>query len=269
MRVPNRLLVLACFVLTAGICLGCGSNEAQINEAAEAESAWLSENKSKLDSLRQQLADLKAEAEEAAKASEEATEGEEEGAEPVDFTAQIQSLQAETDALSTELVTRVVNYLNTFDPMLEGEAPSERQVAVIRMKTDEDIIVGSEYIQKGGDYKRAIRIFNDALALDPDNEKLMAVLASAEENRFITEERLALVNKGMTQDEVRAALGQVNLRNIREYPERDVIAWFYPIDDTGDASAVWFRKNKAEEYVVYRTNFEEVRSDMGADTGEG
>ena len=152
-----------------------------------------------------------------------------------------------------------VGYLNVYDPMLEGEPPNERQLEVIRMKSAEDIITAGEYIERGGDYRRALTIYTDAMALDPDNEDLKSAIAEAEEMRYMNEERLGGVKNGMTEDEVKALLGPVNLRNVRDYPERNVIAWFYPVDDTGKASAVWFRKKAGEEYKVYKTEFEQVK----------
>ena len=143
--------------------------------------------------------------------------------------------------------------------MLEGEPPSEKQAAVLRMKSAEDILIADEYIERGGDYRRAIRIYEDAMQLDPENPDLQAALDKANEMRFMTEERLAGIKKGMTQDEVRELLGPVNLRNIRDYPERNVIAWFYPVSEDGAASAVWFRKNRSGELAVYKTDFDQIK----------
>ncbi len=67
----------------------------------------------------------------------------------------------------------------------------------------------------------------------------------------------------MTEAEVRAALGQPNLRNIREYPERNVVAWFYPTTEAGDAAAIWFRPNKAGDKIVYQTKYEAIKKDEG------
>ncbi len=74
----------------------------------------------------------------------------------------------------------------------------------------------------------------------------------------MTEERFAQVRKGMTEQDVRAILGQVNLRNIRPYPERKVTAWFYPTAEDGAAAAVWFRMGKNDQLVVYDSKFEAV-----------
>lgn len=251
MRCPNRQLILVSMALLMVTTVACGPKGPAVNEAAEAEWALLSEADAKLDTLREELAALK----EAANA--EPVEGEEAPAE--DLTSQIDEKKSEIESTAGNFLERIANYLNEIDPMFADEPASERQLAVIRMKGDEDILLGKEWIEKGGDYRKAISIFTDALELDPDNEGLKSALASAEEMRFMTEERLSQVTKGMTPDEVKELLGPVNLRNIREYPERKVVAWFYPVNEQNEASAVWFRKNKADESVVYRTNFEEVR----------
>lgn len=272
MRSRAQALILGLFlVLVMGV-IACGGGGEQVNEMAEAEYAWLTENKAKLDAARQELAELRTQAEMEAAAAEEAededegeetAEGEGEEAAGPSLQDQIAEKEQEILDLSGEMVQRVVGYLNEHDPMLEGEPPSERQIEVIRMKSDEDMVVAGEYIERGGDYKRAITIYQDALKLDPENTKLQEGLARAEELRFMSAERLALVKKGMSEDEVREALGPVNLRNIREYPERNVIAWFYPVDETGAASAVWFRENRDGDYTVYKTEFEQVK---GRDT---
>ena len=272
MRSRAQALVMAALLLAAVTAIGCGGQEDTVNEEAEAEYAWLTENKNKLATMRQELADLRAQAE--AQEAEGETEGEGEGEEGEgeagpSLAGQIATKESEVLATADEFLQRVVGYLNVHDPMLEGEPPSERQIEVIRMKSDEDILTASEYIDRGGDYRRAINIYQDAMQLDPDNEKLQSALVAAREMRYMTEERLAEVKKGMSENDVKAVLGPVNLRNVREYPERNVIAWFYPVDDTGAASAVWFRK-RGETYSVYKTEFEQVkgRGPDGEEIGE-
>ena len=142
--------------------------------------------------------------------------------------------------------------------MIEGEPPSERQLAALHLKSDEDMIAAQEWIDKGGDYRRAIDIYNTALRFDPDNEALKEALATAEELRFMSEERFEEAKKGMTEAEVRAVLGQVNLHNIKDFPERKVRAWFYPTAEGGAAAAVWFKEGN-DGFKVYRVNYQEVK----------
>jgi hypothetical protein len=125
------------------------------------------------------------------------------------------------------------------------------------MKSAEDIALAQEYIDLGGDYRRAVEILETALSVDRDNPELQAAVEKAKEFRFTTKERFDQVKRGMTQDEVRALLGQVNLRNVREYPERKVVAWFYP-KQGGGAGAVFFEQ-KGDVFVVYKIDFEAVQ----------
>ena len=152
--------------------------------------------------------------------------------------------------------------------MIEGEPPSERQLAALHMKSDEDIALAKEWIDKGGDYKRAIDIYTNALRFDPGNEALEQALAEAEELRFMSAERFAAAKKGMTEAEVREALGQVNLHNIKTFPDGkvEVVAWFYPTADNGAAAAVWFRDEK-DAKKVYKLNYEEVKPKAAAEAG--
>ena len=80
-------------------------------------------------------------------------------------------------------------------------------------------------------------------------------------------ERFEMAKKGMSESEVRAALGQVNLHNIKPFPDRKVVAWFYPTGDDGGAAAVWFREGKDETNEVYRLNYEEVKPKEQAEEG--
>ena len=277
MRSRTQGFVLATLLILTVVWVGCGEKGPQVNEEAEAAYAALVEAQGALGDLRQGLADLRAQAEAAAAEGGEG-EGEEAEGEPAEGEGvegeagpsleEIQKAENEVLAASEAFNQSIAEYFNNLDPMLEGEVPSEKQAAVLRMKSGEDMVIAGEYIDRGGDYRRAIRIYEDALDLDPENADLQAALDKANEMRFMTEERLAGIQKGMTQDEVKELLGSVNLRNIRDYPERNVIAWFYPVDDSGAASAVWFRKNRSGELAVYKTDFNQIKG-RDAEPAEG
>lgn len=84
----------------------------------------------------------------------------------------------------------------------------------------------------------------------------------------MTEERFAVVTKGMTRDEVRGALGQVHLRNIREDEEKGVISWLYRTED-GGAAGVFFKKGRDDKFVVYDSKFQYVRPQIsGSESAE-
>lgn len=270
----GRLFCAAMAVLL--ITTACGGGSSKEDQANAEEWAWLTEAKQNLDNKRQELADLRAEAmaamemeaeEEDVEAEEpEAEEGAEPEAEEIDYEAQIAALEGEIEGLSEEFGNRLVGYLNA-DPMIEGEEPTEQQMNALRMKSSEDIILAQEWIEKGGDYKRALDILNTALMFDPDNPDLQAAIAKAETERFMSPERFALAEAGMTEDQVRAVLGQANLLNVREYPDKDVVAWFYPTSEDGSAAAVWFQPEKdTGELKAYQVKYEAINpEEMGED----
>lgn len=249
-------------LLVALILVACGPSGPSKQELAlQAEFEALQEMQAELNAKRQELADLRMEMVAAVVEEVEAeTEAEEEEAieEEVDLASQVIALEEEIAALTDEYGGRLVAALNA-NPMIEGEEPTEMQRALISMKSDEDLALAGEWIEKGGDYKRAIEIYNTALLIDPGNEKVMAALAAAEDARYMKAELFEQVKKGMTQDQVRGILGQVNLHNIREYPDRGVVAWFYPTNEAGGAAAVWFRESKKSGNLeAYLIKFEAV-----------
>lgn len=250
--------VVTCLV--ALVMVSCGpSGPSEFEQAQEEEWAALQEAKQALDEQRRKLAELREQVAAAGEqqAVEEGAEGEAEGA-PTPTAADVKALEDSIAAAAEEFGARLVAFLNN-DPMIEGEPPTERQLAALHMKSEEDIALAKEWIDKGGDYKRAIDIYTNALRFDPDNEAVKEALAEAEAKRYMSEERFAAAKKGMTEAEVRAALGQVNLHNVKPFPERKVIAWFYPTDEEGSAAAVWFREEKDGTNKVYRLNYEEVK----------
>jgi hypothetical protein len=248
-------------LLVAVILVACGPSGPSKQELAlQEEFEALQEMQAELVGKRQELAGMRMELAAAAVEEVEAeTEAETEAGaeealeEEVDLAAEIIVLEEEIANLTDEYGGRLVGALNA-NPMIEGEEPSEMQKALISMKSDEDLALASEWIEKGGDYKRAIEIYNTALIIDPGNEKVMAALAEAETARYMNAELFEQVKKGMSPEQVKAILGQVNLHNIREYPDRGVVAWFYPTNDEGGAAAVWFRESKKtgelESYLI-------------------
>jgi hypothetical protein len=268
-RTLNSLVIAG--ILIALVATGCGGGGTSEQELAnEAEWVWLQETQTELSAMRQELAEVQAAAALAATeevAEEEAAEEVEgEAIEPVeDPMARLAELDDEVANLTEEYTGRLVGLLNA-DPMIEGEPPTERQLALLAMKSDEDIVLAQEWIEKGGDYKRAIEIYNTALMFDPDNANLKAALADAEANRYMSAERFSQVKKGMTENEVRQLLGQANLHNVRKYDDKGVVAWFYPTSDTGEAAAVWFQPDKKTEVMtVYQVKLEAVKPGQSSD----
>jgi tetratricopeptide (TPR) repeat protein len=266
--VRNASLILLAVVGVMAIG-ACGSSGSDVDPAREAEWASLVETKGGLDGLREEreqlrdaLSAAKAMAEEEDEAQAEA--GDESGGD-AEEPMTVEEIEAKLATMDDEIVEKADSFMQTLvaylnaDPMIEGEAPTERQIAALRMKSSEDMVLAQEYIEKGGDYQRAISIYQNALSFDPENEELKAALETAMAERYMSEERFAQAKKGMTQDEIREVLGQVNLYNVRDYEDRDVTAWFFPTAEGGYAAAVWFRENKKSgELEAYQLKYDAV-----------
>lgn len=226
---------------------GCGRDEAATPApatlAADAEWRWLQATRETLEQKRAELA----RAETAAGSRTAARDA------PRQDAAR---LRHEVETLSAELRRRLVGFLNA-DPPVEGRPMTPRQREALRMKSDEEILVAREFIQRGGDYRRAIEIYEAALAVDPANPRLRQELASARGMRYMSRERFARAHEGMAPDEVRAVLGQPNLHNVRDYTDRKVTAWFYPKGPDGAAAAVWFESSGGGARV-YELDFDAV-----------
>ncbi len=243
-------------LLLAALLVGCGAPPGGADDLALAQEwAWLQEAKGALDARRVELAELQ----EQAAAPDATPEG----------VQRLAQLDLEVGAQAEQFATRLVAFLNG-DPMLEGVPPSERQMAAVRMKSAEDLILAQEWIDKGGDYKRALEIYDTALALDPDNTELQAARAAAALARLMSPERFARASLGMSQAQVRALLGAPNLNNIREFADRGVVAWFYPTSERGDAAGVWFEVD-AESGLsrVYQVEYEAIRLQEEPPPAEG
>ncbi|HEX3129888.1 MAG TPA: outer membrane protein assembly factor BamE [Thermoanaerobaculia bacterium] len=241
-----RGLFLGAWLGLALLAPGCGKarpdegdeGEAARSQASVAEWDWLKTEKARLDEQRGHLALAK-------------------------DPAEAERLRKEVGARTAELNRRLVDFINANAAAQPGDPPDERQRAAIRMKSDEDILLAREYVERGGDYRRAIEIYETALAADPDNERLRRELEATRSRRYMTSQRFSQVKEGMTQEEVRRLLGSPNLQDVRAYPERGITAWFYPKDASGAAAAVWFQK-KAAEAEVYLLDFDAIQPPSAA-----
>ncbi|HEX4964224.1 MAG TPA: hypothetical protein VF173_25600 [Thermoanaerobaculia bacterium] len=236
-------LALACAVWgAAALSLGCGpsgpsgkAGPSRQSPASAAEWQWLQKTQAALTEQRHRLA----------------------AADPAGAAAAREALRQQTATLAAELDRRLVAFINA-DPPVEGQPLTARQKAAIRMKSDEDAVLARRFIDEGGDYQRAIAIYEEALAVDPDYPQLVEELARARSRRYTSREAFAQLKKGMSPEEVRGLLGPPNLHNVRDYPDRGVAGWFYPRDASGAAAAVWFAKNEGR-MTVYLLDFDALK----------
>ncbi len=247
-----RLLTL--LVLMSGLVIACGSGDEEGESEKAAEWAAVQSEQSDLMAMRAELAELRTQA--AVGFEEDAEDGTSPEEQLANLEAEIETKVAEVNAAADAFNGTLVEFINKYAGF-EGEELDDIQAAAIRMKSGEDIELAADYIRRGGDYKRAIDILSNALMVDPDNPDLSARLEAAEEARYMDEERFALVETGMTEKQVVAAIGQVFHRNVREQADRGITTWLYPRLE-GAAAAVYFKKS-GDSLVVYETNFDAVK----------
>ncbi len=268
MRRGMKLFALAGAALVFIALLGCEQASEEDLQAVKAAEDWatLEQAKAELDAKRAELAELQqliaAPAEEQAGGDEgEAGEGAEAPPSPEELAAQADVAQDVIYKKSDEFGAKLVEFINDQGISVGGEL-TEMQTKAIRMKSDLDIDLAKGYID-GGEYGRAIDIYNQAKVLDPDNEKLAAAITEAESRRYMTKERLAEVKKNMTEEEVRELLGTPKSQNVREF-DAGVIGWFYPKEVPNTAAAVFFRPRKGV-LKVYKTDLEAVKAQDAQD----
>ena len=262
------LCVLAALV-GATACSKDDSQLVELDAARQEALADIEAAKAALDAKRVELADLReslanpdtdsADTDSADTGPGDTGPGGEGEAEPMDSLtpeAQADALKAEIDQLADDLGGKIVTFIND-DPPIADEPLSETLQKAVDIKVDEDILLSREYIQEGGDYRRAISILEAIQPLAMDDQRLADELEQARANRWMTEERFAAVKNGFDEDQVREAIGPVNLRNLKEYPDNGVTAWFY-LKEGGGAAGVYFRE-KNGKLVVYKADFNAVK----------
>lgn len=238
--------------LAAAVAVGCGPSEeqkkAEQSKARQTEWAAIEADWKALEAQRNEAATLAAQA----------------AADPA-VQARADAANAEAGKLHEAVSGRLAAYINA-DPPVVGEPMRPDQVAAVRMNSALGLLVAREYIDVGGDYRRAVDIYNQLLSADPDNADVKAALADAQAKRFMTPERFAQVAKKMSEAEVIAAIGRPLARNVKNYPEKNVTAWFYPKDEQGNAAGVFFHSDKK---TVYETKFDAVKAAAPGEEAEG
>jgi tetratricopeptide (TPR) repeat protein len=116
--------------------------------------------------------------------------------------------------------------------------------------------VAPAFVNELGNYMKAVEVYDEALALDPENAEIQALRDAAADLRFMTQERIDTVTKGMTYDEVVAICGVANPKHIKEETKRNkaLVGWYYPTADRG-AAGVYFSDGK-----VYNMKFDAIKA---------
>jgi len=261
---------LAVFLLVIAAACQFGPSKEELKAQKDEENWTLIEQaKTDLDQQRAELRDLEqtlagaapASAAEPAEAPTGASpDGGADTESPEALAARLEDLQQAVASGSEAFSAMLVEFINSQD-IVVGEPLTERQRAAIRLKSDEEILIGREYIDKAGDYTRAIDIYKSALDFDSDNEKLQAELAKAEADRYMTKERFGQVKKKMTQNQVRALLGQVQPKLNRAYEKDDAVAWFYE-KEGGGAAGVFFRESRRgrNDWKAYHMDWNAIKN---------
>lgn len=214
----------------------------QMHEGLAAKRAELDEAAAQLEAAAESTAD-----DAAAAAEDAAAEGAEAAPTAEELEAKIAQLEDQAIKQAEAFTGKVIEYINS-SGIVEGQPLTPEQRQAFDWKAEEDIRIAQEYIDKGGEYSRAIDIYNASLMSDPENQALLDAKAEAESLQYMTEERFAAVKKGMSQDEVQDLLGTANTRNIREY-EDGTIGWFY-VREEGGAAGVFFKEKKGNMTVT-------------------
>ena len=252
----SKMTWFVCAMVLALCFVGaCGPTEEE-TRAVEESQEW--------SILQEEHAALTAQREDLNTIREEITAGvegdEETGMSPEEALLQLEKRgeekEAEVNEAADAFSNNLVEFINKYAGY-EGDEQSDLQRAAIRLKSGEDIELAREYVLKGGDYKRALNILQTTVIADPEYEALRQEKERLESLRWMDEERFSQVENGMTEAEVRALLGQVFHRNIKEYDEVNATAWFYPRTE-GAAAAVFFREQRGEERV-YEKDFNAVK----------
>ncbi len=227
--------------------LGCSSDKSEEkNEQKTQQLQQLKEMQKDLDTKRQELSKLK---EELKNAPEDKKE---------ELKSRLEEKKKEVMSLAEEYGGKLVEFINSF-AIAEGEEFPPEMKEAIRMKSKEDLIVAQQWIEEAGDWKKAIEIYQMQLEIDPDYQPLKDALEYAKKMRYMDEERFAKAKAGMTQEEIKEILGVPHYKNIREWPEKGVVGWFYPKED-GGASAVYFKFDKQKnKWVAYELKFDAVK----------
>lgn len=168
----------------------------------------------------------------------------------------LETLQTQKDEVQKTLDQTYDAFMDNLTLFLNkglNEFPDKPETKkAIRMYSDENIRVAQEYIDRAGDYPKALDILKEAIKIDPDYPKLQEALRHVHEWQYITRERFDKVKKGMSMKQVKEICGNPNIKYIKEEKKASgkITAWFYPKEDK-TATGIYFLNGR-----VYQKQWE-------------
>lgn len=265
----SKLLKKLFLCTVIALLLSCGAGKLSEKLPADLQTSfdWIKENKLILEQKREELATLSEQIDNYKPIEVTVTEGEGEEATEAPATLEelntkLGDLKKEVSNLTNDFQTKLQDFLYALDSELANVRKSNPNVNMRKEHkeanmffTDETITVCTEWVEKQGDFKKAIETMEETLANDPDNKAARDFLDKLKVDQFMTPEKLALVQRGMKEFEVAKTIGMV-YRNFKEsWPEQGTMAWFYPREDTGVAG-VYFIKGSDDVYSVFKINYD-------------
>lgn len=261
------LIIPALFALVATLALTTGCNT---GPSAEEKAEMAMQNQ--FDAVQKAYSELQGKREELKTAKATITEIEairerkrtdEQKAQLEEATKKVTELSKAVDEGYTSLQNILTPLLTT---LLNEHRDAPQTLEALKIYSDEAIIAAEEMVQKSGDYKKAMKSLSTAEGYykaigQAPYPSLEDKIKEYEDWRFITKERFDKVNKGMTEEEVKALIGVPYYRNIQEDPKKGVTAWLYKKREGGGAG-IYF---KTERQKVYSKNWTALKTKVSSD----
>ncbi len=153
--------------------------------------------------------------------------------------------------LDLENHRKIDDVYTTFMGKLSEYYERTHDARAAKVMAREKILVGDDYMNVLSRYDRAIEMYRQALAVDPENADARQRVAIAEGRRFVSMNGFANVKNGMKEDDVRRLVGLPREDWIKQVEQNNRLfaVWIYPKSD-GGAAAIYF-----DNGVVYHTNW--------------
>jgi len=251
-------LTISLIVLTLLAC-SSGKLSETLNSEQQAQWDWIKETKTVLDQKRDELAQLSEQIQNLPTA--EVVEGEE-APTMEQLVAQQEELTKSIKTLQNDFQSKLTDFLYAMDTeifKIKKDNPNVNKrpehIQANALMSDEDILAAQDWITKQGDYRQALEHMEGVLKADPENQKVIDFVEKIKVDRWMTQDKMALLTRGMTEDEVRNQIGQVYRQNIQTWEDQGTMAWFFPREDSGIAG-VYFIKGKDDRFTVFKINYD-------------